>query len=137
MFLAFSFVGIVGMVGVGIIPEDGIFELHILFAAMAFGGLFLSSFFSWFSIIAIIIKEKVIRIKVILGIILGIMVVTGIGITVTASIMYINVNINNMPEYGFFYLNFWEWMFFLMLAFQIIMLTVLINIPGTKSSSNT
>jgi hypothetical protein len=136
MFLVFSFVGIVGMICVGIIPEDGIFELHILFAAMAFGGLFLSSFFSWFSIIAMIIKENIIRIKVILSIILGLMVIAGVGITVTATILYIDIYFNNMSESGFFSLEFWEWMFFLMLMFQVIMLTVLINIPGTKSSSN-
>lgn len=128
IFLVCSIISSIGMVGVGIFSEDANFPMHVAFAAMVFGGMLLASLFSWFSIIAMIVKEKNVRLKKVLCVVLVFMVVIVVGVAVTISTVYVNTDTNAIQQISFLSIKFWEWMLFLTLIFQTILLTVLINL---------
>ncbi|HME53595.1 MAG TPA: hypothetical protein VKM55_15320 [Candidatus Lokiarchaeia archaeon] len=127
-FLVLSTIASAGMIGVGIFSEDLVFLFHVTFAAMAFGGLIFSSLFSWFAIIAMTIKEQDRRTKKILATILCFMVAVVVGVAASIGTVYIDINVYGVAEAGWINITFWEWMLFLTLAFQSILLTVQINI---------
>jgi hypothetical protein len=118
-----------GMIGVGIFSEDQDFPLHVAFAAMAFGGMVFSAVFSWFSIMAMVIKEKNARTKKIIAGILVFMMATLIVVAATIGSLYLDIHSLGMAEDSLPSIELWEWIFFFTLASQTIFLLVLINIP--------
>ena len=129
IFLVCSMMSSVGMIGVGIFSENQDFPLHVTFAAMAFGGMVLSAFFSWFSIIAMIIKEKNAKTKKILAGILVFMMTILIIVAANIGTLYFDIHAIGMAENSLPPIELWEWIFFFTLASQTIFLNVLISIP--------
>jgi len=129
IFLACSITSSAGMIGVGIFSEDMNFPLHVAFAAMAFGGMVLAAIFSWFSIMAMAIKEKTARTRKILAGTLVFMMTILIIVAATIGSLYIDIHSLDIAEDSLPSIELWEWIFFFTLASQTIFLTALINLP--------
>jgi len=128
IFLVISVIICIGIIGVGMFSEvDQTFLEHVIFAVMAFGGLFFAGIISWIPLIIIAIREKARRKRLLLRGIVALMMLILVGTAVVTAWVYLSVKLNGVPESGLFSISFWEWMLFFAVGIHSFLLTAVIN----------